>query len=90
MLAAIKEYQSSHGINPTGAVGEKTLSKINSYVNSKVEEPKVNNNEPVINKTDVKNEPKINKPEVKPTNKSQVKPIYRKSSTQVLSPDEEM
>jgi peptidoglycan hydrolase-like protein with peptidoglycan-binding domain len=90
MLAAIKEYQSSHGINPTGAVGEKTLSKINSYVNPKVEEPKVNNNEPVINKTDVKNEPKIKQSEVKPTNKSQVKPIYRKSSTQVLSPDEEM
>jgi peptidoglycan hydrolase-like protein with peptidoglycan-binding domain len=90
MFAAIKEYQSSHGINPTGAVGEKTLSKINSYVNPKLEEPKVNNNEPVINKTDVKNEPVINKTDVKTTNKSQVKPIYRKSSTQVLSPDEEM
>jgi peptidoglycan hydrolase-like protein with peptidoglycan-binding domain len=90
MLAAIKEYQSSHGINPTGAVGEKTLSKINSYTNSKVEEPKVNNNEPVIKKTDVNNEPVINKTDDKSTNKSQVKPIYRKSSTQVLSPDEEM
>jgi peptidoglycan hydrolase-like protein with peptidoglycan-binding domain len=29
MLAAIKEFQQSHGINPTGMVGEKTLSKIN-------------------------------------------------------------
>jgi peptidoglycan hydrolase-like protein with peptidoglycan-binding domain len=90
MLAAIKEYQSSHGINPTGAVGEKTLSKINSYTNPKVEEPKVNNNEPVINKTDVKNEPKINQSEVKPTNKPQVKPIYSRSSRQVLRPDEEL
>jgi peptidoglycan hydrolase-like protein with peptidoglycan-binding domain len=90
MLAAIKEYQSSHGINPTGAVGEKTLSKINSYVNPKVEEPKVNNNEPVINKTDVKNELVINKTDDKSTNKPQVKPIYRRSSRQVLSPDEEL
>jgi peptidoglycan hydrolase-like protein with peptidoglycan-binding domain len=90
MFAAIKEYQSSHGINPTGAVGEKTLSKINSYVNPKLEEPKVNNNEPVINKTDVKNEPVINKTDVKTTNKPQVKPIYRRSSRQVLSPDEEL
>ena len=90
MLAAIKEYQSSHGINPTGAVGEKTLSKINSYTNQKVEEPKVNNNEPVINQTDVKNKPKINQSEVKPTNKPQVKPIYRRSSRQVLSPDDEL
>ena len=29
MLAAIKEFQSSHGINPTGNVGELTLAKIN-------------------------------------------------------------
>jgi peptidoglycan hydrolase-like protein with peptidoglycan-binding domain len=29
MLAAIKEFQQSHGINPTGNVGELTLSKIN-------------------------------------------------------------
>jgi peptidoglycan hydrolase-like protein with peptidoglycan-binding domain len=29
MLAAIKEFQSSHGINPTGNVGELTLTKIN-------------------------------------------------------------
>lgn len=90
MLAAIKEYQSSHGINPTGAVGEKTLSKINSYTNSKVEEPKVNNNEPVINKTDVKNEPVIKKTDDNSTNKPQVKPIYRRSSRQVLRPDEEL
>jgi len=90
MLAAIKEYQSSHGINPTGAVGEKTLSKINSYTNQKVEEPKVNNDEPVINQTNVKNEPKINQSEVKPTNKPQVNPIYRRSSRQVLRPDEEL
>jgi len=90
MLAAIKEYQSSHGINPTGAVGEKTLSKINSYTNSKVEEPKVNNDEPGINQTNVKNEPKINQSEVKPTNKPQVNPIYRRSSRQVLRPDEEL
>ena len=90
MLAAIKEYQSSHGINPTGAVGEKTLSKINSYTNSKVEEPKVNNNEPVINKTDVKNEPVIKKTDDNSTNKQQVKPIYSRSSRQVLRPDEEL
>ena len=90
MLAAIKEYQSSHGINPTGAVGEKTLSKINSYTNSKVEEPKVNNNEPVINKTDDKNKPVIKKTDDNSTNKPQVKPIYRRSSRQVLRPDEEL
>jgi peptidoglycan hydrolase-like protein with peptidoglycan-binding domain len=85
MLKAIKEFQSSNGINPTGNVGEKTLTIINSY-----SEPKVNNNEPMINKTEVKNEPKINKTEVKTTNKAEVKPIYRRSSRQVLSPDEEL
>ncbi len=85
MLKAIKEFQSSNGITPTGNVGEKTLTMINSY-----SEPKVNNNEPVINKTEVKNEPVINKTEVKPTNKAEVKPIYRRSSRQVLSPDDEL
>lgn len=85
MLKAIKEFQSSNGITPTGNVGEKTLTMINSY-----SAPKVNNNEPMINKTEVKNEPKINKTEVKPTNKAEVKPIYRRSSRQVLSPDEEL
>jgi peptidoglycan hydrolase-like protein with peptidoglycan-binding domain len=85
MLKAIKEFQSSNGINPTGNVGEKTLTIINSY-----SAPKVNNNEPVINKTGVNNEPVINKTEVKPTNKAEVKPIYRRSSRQVLSPDEEL
>jgi len=85
MLKAIKEFQSSNGITPTGNVGEKTLTMINSY-----SAPKVNNNEPMINKTEVKNEPKINKTEVKPTNKAEVKPIYRRSSRQVLSPDDEL
>jgi peptidoglycan hydrolase-like protein with peptidoglycan-binding domain len=85
MLKAIKEFQSSNGITPTGNVGEKTLTMINSY-----SAPKVNNNEPVINKTGVNNEPVINKTEVKPTNKAEVKPIYRRSSRQVLSPDEEL
>ncbi len=85
MLKAIKEFQSSNGINPTGNVGEKTLTMINSY-----SAPKVNNNEPVINKTDVKNEPVINKTDDKSTNKPQVKPIYRRSSRQVLRPDEEL
>jgi peptidoglycan hydrolase-like protein with peptidoglycan-binding domain len=85
MLKAIKEFQSSNGINPTGNVGEKTLTIINSY-----SAPKVNNNEPMINKTEVKNEPKINKTEVKTTNKAEVKPIYRRSSRQVLSPDDEL
>ena len=75
MLKAIKEFQSSNGITPTGNVGEKTLTMINSY-----SAPKVNNN----------NEPKINKTEVKPTNKAEVKPIYRRSSRQVLSPDDEL
>jgi peptidoglycan hydrolase-like protein with peptidoglycan-binding domain len=85
MLKAVKEFQSSNGINPTGNVGEKTLTMINSY-----SAPKVNNNEPMINKTEVKNEPMINKTEVGPTNKAEVKPIYRRSSRQVLSPDEEL
>jgi peptidoglycan hydrolase-like protein with peptidoglycan-binding domain len=85
MLKAIKEFQSSNGITPTGNVGEKTLTMINSY-----SAPKVNNNEPVINKTGVNNEPVINKTEVKPTNKAEVKPIYRRSSRQVLSPDDEL
>jgi len=44
----------------------------------------------MINKTEVKNEPKINKTEVKTTNKAEVKPIYRRSSRQVLNPDEEL
>jgi peptidoglycan hydrolase-like protein with peptidoglycan-binding domain len=78
MLAAVKEFQSSHGINPTGNVGEKTLTQINSYSAPKVEEPKVNV------------EPKIKEPEVKNTNKAEVKPIYRRSSRQVLSPDDEL
>lgn len=189
MLAAIKEFQSSHGINPTGNVGELTLAKINpskarefyldrggkkfesgdnsggaadyakalqikdyfeerdgvlywmvaqgtkdknakcsAYIKSvergywesthyyrenkcpeisgfpSFEElsnkfgsknvdwtPKTDvKNEPVINKTDVKNEPVINKTDVKTTNKPQVKPIYRRSSRQVLRPDEEL
>ena len=85
MLKAVKEFQSSNGINPTGNVGEKTLTMINSY-----SAPKVNNNEPMINKTEVKNEPMINKTELRPTNKAEVKPIYRRSSRQVLSPDEEL
>lgn len=182
MLAAIKEFQSSHGINPTGNVGELTLAKINpsqasqfyldrggkkfesgdknggavdylkaqrikddfdeadgviyfmigvglkdknaacsaliksmergeiesaeyydarkcseisgfpSYADfiklyrtklksgktpTTVQEPKVNDT--VVNKTDVK-----------PTNKPEVKPIYNRSSRQVLRPDEEL
>lgn len=182
MLAAIKEFQSSHGINPTGNVGELTLTKINpsqasqfyldrggkkfksgdknggavdylkaqrikddfdeadgviyfmigvglkdknaacsaliksmergeiesaeyydarkcseisgfpSYADfiklyrtklksgktpTTVQEPKVNDT--VVNKTDVK-----------PTNKPEVKPIYNRSSRQVLRPDEEL
>jgi hypothetical protein len=186
MLAAIKEFQQSHGINPTGMVGEKTLSKINpgyakrfyldrggkkfesgdktggaadyakalqiqdgrderegvlywmvaegtkdkkakcsayiksiergywnsahSYKERKCSEisglpsyeevikkfgsenddwtPKAKN-EPVI-KTDKVDEPVINKTDVKPTNKPEVKPIYRRSSRQVLSPDDEL
>jgi hypothetical protein len=44
----------------------------------------------VINKTDVKNEPVINKTDDKSTNKSEVKPIYKRSPRQVLSPDEEL
>jgi peptidoglycan hydrolase-like protein with peptidoglycan-binding domain len=195
MLAAIKEFQSSHGINPTGNVGELTLAKINpsqasqfyldrggkkfksgdknggavdylkaqqikddfdeadgviyfmvgvglkdknaacsaliksmergeldsaeyydarkcseisgfpSYADviklyrtklksgktpTTVQEPKVNNNEPVINKTDDKNKPVIKKTDDNSTNKPQVKPIYRRSSRQVLRPDEEL
>ena len=46
-------------------------------------------NEPVI-KTDKVDEPVINKTDVKPTNKPEVKPIYRRSSRQVLSPDDEL
>jgi peptidoglycan hydrolase-like protein with peptidoglycan-binding domain len=187
MFAAIKEFQSSHGINPTGNVGELTLTKINpskakqfyldrggkkfdsgdmsgggadyakalqiqdgrderegvlywivaentkdkkakcsAYIKS-VERgywnsayyykerkcPEISGlpsyeelmekfgsenddwtpiakNEPVINKTDVKNEPVINKTDGKSTNKPEVKPIYNRSSRQVLSPDEEL
>ena len=187
MLAAIKEFQSSHGINPTGNVGELTLTKINPskakqfyldrggkkfesgdktggsadyfkalqiqdsrderdgvlywavaqgtkdkkakcsayiksvergywesayyYKESKCSEipglpsyeeliekfgsenddwTPTDKNKPVINKTDVKNEPVINKTDDKSTNKAEVKPIYRRSSRQVLSPDEEL
>jgi peptidoglycan hydrolase-like protein with peptidoglycan-binding domain len=187
MLAAIKEFQQSHGINPTGMVGEKTLSKINPgyaksfyldrggkkfesgdktggsadyfkalqiqdsrderdgvlywavaqgtkdkkakcsayiksvergywesayyYKESKCSEipglpsyeeliekfgsenddwTPTDKNKPVINKTDVKNEPVINKTDDKSTNKSEVKPIYKRSPRQVLSPDEEL
>lgn len=78
MLKAIKEFQSSNGITPTGNVGEKTLTMINSYSAPKVEEPKVNN------------EPKIKDSEVKSINKAEIKPIYRRSSRQVLSPDDEL
>lgn len=176
MLAAIKEFQQSHGINPTGNVGEKTLSKINpgyakrfyldrggkkfesgdktggaadyakalqiqdgrderegvlywmmaegtkdkkakcsayiksiergywnsaySYKEQKC--PEISGLPPyeeVIKKfgnenddwtPKDKNEPVINKTEVKPTNKPEVKPIYRRSSRQVLSPDDEL
>jgi len=83
MLKAIKEFQSSNGINPTGNVGEKTLTMINSYSAPK------GNNEPVI-RTNKVDEPVIKKPEVKGTNKTEVKPIYRRSSRQVLNPDEEL
>jgi len=185
MLAAIKEFQQSHGINPTGNVGELTLSKINpslaknfyisrggkkfesgdktggaadyfkalqiqdsrderdgvlywavaegtkdkrakcsAYIKS-VERgywdstyyykerkcPEISGlpsyedvlkkfgsenddwtaakNEPVI-KTDKIDGSVIDKTNVKPTNKPEVKPIYRRSSRQVLSPDEEL
>jgi len=187
MLAAIKEFQSSHGINPTGNVGELTLTKINPskakqfyldrggkkfesgdktggsadyfkalqiqdsrderdgvlywavaqgtkdkkakcsayiksvergywesayyYKESKCSEipglpsyeeliekfgsenddwTPTDKNKPVINKTDVKNELVINKTDDKSTNKSEVKPIYKRSPRQVLSPDEEL
>ena len=83
MLKAIKEFQSSNGITPTGNVGEKTLTMINSYSAPK------GNNEPVI-RTNKVDEPVIKKPEVKGTNKTEVKPIYRRSSRQVLNPDEEL
>jgi peptidoglycan hydrolase-like protein with peptidoglycan-binding domain len=89
MLRAVKEFQSSNGINPTGNVGEKTLTMINSY-----SAPKVDNNEPAINKTDEKNEPMINKTEFKGTNKAEVKPeippIYKKRTLRQVSFDEEL
>lgn len=178
MLAAIKEFQSSHGINPTGNVGELTLTKINpiqakqfyldrggkkfqsrdnnggavdylkalqikddfdeadgvlywmvaqgtkdknakcsAYIKSvergywesthyyrenkcseisgfpsfeELSNKFGSKNVDWTPKTDVKNEPVINKTDVKTTNKPEVKPIYRRSSRQVLSPDEEL
>jgi peptidoglycan hydrolase-like protein with peptidoglycan-binding domain len=81
MLKAVKDFQSSNGINPTGNVGEKTLTMINSY-----SAPKVDNNEPAINKTEVNNEPEINKAEVKP----EIPPIYKKRTLRQVSFDEEL
>jgi peptidoglycan hydrolase-like protein with peptidoglycan-binding domain len=83
MLRAVKEFQSSNGINPTGNVGEKTLTMINSYSAPEV-------NDPVVITKNKGGEPFINKTEVKGTNKAEVKPIYRRSSRQILSPDDEL
>jgi peptidoglycan hydrolase-like protein with peptidoglycan-binding domain len=182
MLAAIKEFQSSHGINPTGNVGELTLTKINPSQASqfyldrggKKFQSRDNNGGAVdylkalqikddfdeadgvlyfmvgaglkdknaacsaliksmergefdsadyydanncskipgfpsyddfikLYRTKIKsgetptkvqkpedNKPVVNKTEVKSTNKPEVKPIYKRSSRQVLSPDEEL
>jgi peptidoglycan hydrolase-like protein with peptidoglycan-binding domain len=87
MLKAVKEFQSSNGINPTGNVGEKTLTMINSYSASEV-------NDPVVITKNKGEEPFINKTEVKGTNKAEVKPeippIYKKRTLRQVSFDEEL
>jgi peptidoglycan hydrolase-like protein with peptidoglycan-binding domain len=87
MLKAVKEFQSSNGINPTGNVGEKTLTMINSYSASEV-------NDPVVITKNKGEEPFINKTEVGGTNKAEVKPeippIYKKRTLRQVSFDEEL